>query len=213
MKSKIQLKIIKFGVTLAYNLSILLLFLSIFLIPAYFFRKVPRVVSIPVKITMLKGISLKLDNNDEFQHTSLEVSKGKLNVIVNSIYLNGIRLLFIVAFLFLLQLILRKLVGIVDSLEKGSPFVLANFERVKNIGNIILFMEFLRLVKTGLFFNLFTKEIKLTNAIYKIDLNLTYTFIMVFSGLILLILSEVFKKGTMLQEEIEDVVWNGKNRM
>lgn len=206
MKSIMPLKAITLVVNLSYNVSILLLFLSLFLVPAYFLRKVPRVVSLPVKITMLRGISLKLNEKEEFQHTSLEVTNGDLNIIVNSNWLNGIRLCFIVVFLFLLQLVFKNLLGIVESLEKGSPFVNSNWERLKQLGMIILLIEFLRLSRLGLFFRLLASEVSLNNANFSINYNLTFSATMFFGAVILLILAEVFRKGSELEQEIEDVV-------
>jgi len=206
MKSIIPLNLIKFGVNIGYNLSILILILSVFLIPAYFFRKVPRVISVPVKVTLKHGISTKLDKKHEFQHTSLEVTNGNLNVIVNSNYIQGIRLCFFVAFLFLVQLIFRNLLRIVESLEKGSPFVQSNWERLRQLGLIIVLMEVLRLSKLFMFFSIFTNEVGLENANFSINYNFSFSVAMFFGAIILLILAEVFKKGTDLEEEIDDVV-------
>ena len=102
-------------------------------------------------------------------------------------------------------LILVKLKGFFSTLKHGNPFIYENAKRIRLMGIIILIAELLRVLKD------FSVVVYLKNIITSSTVNvftLPFEFYweylrldLIFIGILVIILSEIFRLGAKIQEE------------
>lgn len=90
--------------------------------------------------------------------------------------------------------------GILSAVEKGRPFAPGNARRLSLIGIVFLISS---LLLTNLQATLVYKILHAANAAGMFSVNFTVNTTMLFAGLLLLILSGIFRYGAYLQEEYD----------
>ncbi|AUS96878.1 hypothetical protein CDQ84_01840 [Clostridium thermosuccinogenes] len=97
---------------------------------------------------------------------------------------------------------LKQLVLILKSVEENKPFAKENSKRISIIGVVFIFGSFI--IPAAEFF--VARTIVDTLKIQNVSVNYTGNFILVFAGILMIILSGIFKYGSYLQHEYDETV-------
>lgn len=98
-------------------------------------------------------------------------------------------------------LVLSRLRAIFQTLKDQNPFVEANALRIQLIGAVLVLGELGRAALAAWFSAQFTKEISVTGVNF--EPNLTVNLWVIFAGLILLIIAEIFRLGAEMKGDVE----------
>jgi len=105
-------------------------------------------------------------------------------------------------FLALFTFVLGRLRAIFHSLRDGSPFIPANARRLRSVGLAVLWIEVLDFVVTVAGINPLLEQLRPAaqgGAVLHVEASLDWT--VVFLGLAVLVIAEVFRRGTQMQDE------------
>ena len=159
-----------------------------------------RHVNLKVPVTfssiVIKQIHRTGQNNSPGQ---LEVLSGeylfgiRMNLLTTLILLAGFTITFL-----LIILVTRHLKIIFSNLKKNFPFNEVNAWRIRNIGIIFIIASLLQWI-----FNIALTRFLLSDFNWGNEIDLTYRFNVSFmiTGIILIIIAEIVKQGTSLNEE------------
>jgi len=106
-----------------------------------------------------------------------------------------------VPFLALIAFVLGELRAVFCSLRDGSPFVAANARRIRRIGLSILGYEALRFVVTTTVVGPALEKLRLVEGTGRIHADAGPSFMALFLGCAVLVLAEVFRRGTLMHDE------------
>ena len=101
----------------------------------------------------------------------------------------------------LVQVALRRLLAIVDTVSAGDPFVLINAERLKTIAWVALALEGLHLV-----IGMIAWRISSVAHPLDIDIDMKFNFTRWLGVLFLFVLARVFEQGARMRDELEGTV-------
>ncbi|MFP4698680.1 MAG: DUF2975 domain-containing protein [Eubacteriales bacterium] len=141
-------------------------------------------ISIPFK--------LSYDNIVQYNITN-DVSIGDIEPILNLIILIGI------IYLIVFCIIVKQLTVILKSVEKGNPFNENNSLKLKVIGTTLIIASLITPICDMLLAIKVIQFLNINIDSFNYSINLT----MLFSGLLILLLSGVFRYGSKLQEEYD----------
>lgn len=141
-------------------------------------------ISIPFK--------LSYDNIVQYNITN-DVSIGDIEPILNLIILIGI------IYLIVFCIIVKQLTVILKSVEKGNPFNENNSLKLKAIGTTLIIASLITPICDMLLAIKVIQFLNINIDSFNYSINLT----MLFSGLLILLLSGVFRYGSKLQEEYD----------
>jgi hypothetical protein len=112
----------------------------------------------------------------------------------------GVILIAVLGVVVLAFFFLRQLVAVIDSVGVGSPFVPANVRRLRTMGWLVLVMEGLSFLGEPL------QDWARSVLAPDVDIDVSFSFGWLITGLLLFILARVFEQGTRLAEDVEGTV-------
>ncbi len=156
---------------------------------------------IPKDVLTLSGdiiphIKFEIGNMFTYQIRDLEIDSISLKGILLTITISAAICIGLVV------LILHQLIKIFDTLEVKNPFDEKNSTRILNIGGLLIISSF---VVNGLMSLVYYMMIKELNINF-IDIDFSINVGLLFSGILVVILSSIFKYGTFLQNEYDQTL-------
>ncbi len=199
------LRVLKFSTNVMWYLSIPVLSIAVIMLlvllvfnPEGFQQK-----DFYIPVTVCGEISpIQVDSSDpSFSNLRIEPGSGSLAVRGSKPYLLGLMWLVVIIWLAVLAYIVYNLKSVFNNLSSGNPFERKNIVYIRNIGFTLLAGE---LVVWLIFFiiNLIYKE-SFTLSAGKMDMGTNPNIVTIFTGLIILVIAEIFRTGAILREEQE----------
>jgi len=158
----------------------------------------------PVQFELNPAIHPFMTTRHDVQAASITQAHGTLQVIALASSIIGIAwpgLIFASITLAMVLVVLNRLRAIFRSLRDRNPFAASNASRIRMIGMALVLGELARAGPGAWYAGRLTKEISFTGLTFKGDLSIN-TWV-IFSGLILLMLAEVFKEGAEMKGDLE----------
>jgi Protein of unknown function (DUF2975) len=91
------------------------------------------------------------------------------------------------------------LIAIIDTVKVGSPFIIENAKRLREMGWLVLASEALALLGMPL-------SVWLEQSLGEGDYKFTLSFDAIITALLLFILARVFQQGAQMRDELEGTV-------
>ncbi len=193
---------LKFLVDLTYYLVLLLGTLVIVVVAAVPFLTRGQVsTEIPVSFELDRSAYSITSTEPGPEDAELIATKGQLKVKGARFGTIIEQIVFIATGLVITLLILRRLRGIFGTLTKGSPFVHANVSRIRSIGLLIIGLQILIAAVTTWWAFDVTRHLHTTGLHFRTAFDIGGWTI--FTGVILLVLAEVFRIGADMKGDLE----------
>jgi hypothetical protein len=159
-------------------------------------------IEIPVRLQKINEFYEAKEFTSGFDNVRIEVEDARLKARpTDSRFLQSLGYLVAAMYTLFFAFILYQLKKIFDTFRKKEPFASQNTRNIRLIGVFTIGLAIFELLVHIIFSMMFNGKFSATNTEF-IDgyfLN-KINFIALFSGLIILALSEVFKEGAILQE-------------
>jgi hypothetical protein len=168
-------------------------------------RKILKVLMVlnPIGGFLILGLLVASVFAEGFMIRALIHEHGAASAAENHMLISGMRWIMVlgVVSLALLQLALRRILAIVDTVSAGDPFVLINAERLKTIAWIALTLEVLHFVIGMIALRISTAAHPLD-----IDIDMKFNFTRWLGVLLLFVLARVFEQGARMRDDLEGTV-------
>lgn len=168
-------------------------------------RKILKVLMVlnPIGAFLIFGLLVTSFVAEGFIIRALIHEHGAATPAENHMLLGGLRWIMVlgVGSLVLLQIALRRILAIVDTVSAGDPFVLINAERLKTIAWIALTLEVLHFV-----IGMIALRISSTAHPLDIDIDMKFNFTRWLGVLLLFVLARVFEQGARMRDEFDGTV-------
>jgi hypothetical protein len=135
----------------------------------------------------------------DVENVHLENAQGSLRFSPRSRLVVAETAVVLIAVLALIMWVLGQLRAVFRTLRAGRPFVAANATRIRRVGYAVIFGEIVRatLAYAGMHYAMTHFSIQSVRLEVRSDLNV----VAIICGFIILVIAEVFREGTRLDEE------------
>ena len=168
-------------------------------------RKILQVLMVlnPIGAFLILGMLIASVFAEGFMIRALIHEHGAASAAENHALISGMRwIMFLgVVSLALVQVALRRLRAIVDTVSAGDPFVLINAERLKTMAWVALALEVLHFVIGMIAWRISTGAHPLD-----IDIDMKFNFTRWLVVLLLFVLARVFEQGARMRDDLEGMV-------
>ncbi len=149
-------------------------------------------------ISLWRSGSLGLDNHISIKTPGINFDFSNLSYKANTKYMNFLFLSAVPSYL-ISAFIIKELSRILDTLVKEEPFVYANIVSIKKIAKALILGSILYTIIHFIIGLIITSVVQTPGV--KLTTNLSIDGSMLFMGILLYLLAEVFKLGLIIKEE------------
>jgi len=193
---------LKFLVDLSYYLTLLLgVLLIVLLVAVPVLTKAKLTTEIPVRFELDREAYSITSADLRPEEAEIIEARGELKVPGGRFGTAIEQALLIVIGLGITLMIFKRLRGILATLKQGTPFVHLNVARIRSIGLLIIALEILIAATTAWWAFQVTRQLHVTGLRFHTGFDLSSRTI--FTGLILIVLAEVFRIGAEMKGDLE----------